>query len=428
MPNIAIDGSNVLRGRAGLGFGRGAARRMSPALLGRLVTGLLTDGHQVRVFFDHSLIHVAQDHGVLDQFQLLCKALEAAGCGPDWAPVADIPIQLWCQRHEAGLVNESDNLTSWTYRPHPMYRVRLKGWTNGGAVYLYTDNNTTTFAKYDAYEPFLLGGYEFQVSSGGEVYTSLQPDPFRPARQTTGVLLVLLLDASGSMESQKTFDSKKKSDHLNDLLFSLVTDLTSSAIANSLYLAILRFNQLVIPYDLPGATVCSVHHWANAMSAKPDYLAGTELGSHRTDLSQALLEARRVILDVVTEDEGTVADEWSASVVLVTDGCHNVSDALNGDLRPLDIVADAARHLLQEADSLAPRTLSLGCVAIGSDADLDLLESIASEPTPRQLQMARVAGLHKHLINRKLLLHVNEDDQGYPATIRTFIDVSSSTT
>ena len=88
---------------------------------------------------------------------------------------------------------------------------------------------------------------------------------------------------------------------------------------------------------------------------------------------------------------------------------------------------DIVRRGCPEGDRLsASGKIDVGCVGIGTDANGNLLASIASQCTPLQKRMAVNAGIAKLLNCDRLFINVDSNDSRFVEAMRTFIDVASS--
>lgn len=416
----AIDGSNVL-------LGVRVNKKPSVRLFARLLQALREQGIAFQVCFDNSLKHHMAREGVAADWNALVGWLTAAGIEPTESPRADDAIQELVRSHGAWVINGGDKVDSWRAKPQRMHRVRVRRNRDQLHLLLIDDQSGSTVLQVPAHEPFDFGGIRFPAldSKAAVLENVIAPDSRFSKRQDEGILLVLALDASGSMNQLKSFDGRPKHAHLNEIVKSAIVRLKRAAIADGLYIAILRFESDVTPLLSPtGALFCSVFDWFSSLETF-DYLNGVTM--RQTNIRLALQRAKELIQNTLADIESVrpLADEWRAAVILITDGKHEVARADGSGVLESDADVGEALDIYEGVAGLVGR-LDVGCVGIGSDANLSLLDPIASPCTPRQRRLAATSGIDKLLRNGRLSIHVDSENPAFSEAVRAFIDVASS--
>lgn len=416
----AIDGSNVL-------LGLRLHRKASTRLFARLVLALVERGDTVRVFFDASIERHMTAAGLGQDWLALKGALAASGTVPTFSPRADTNIETYCEGEKAAVLNSSDKMDSWRNRPGTIHRALA--YRNRGTlrIAVLDDANGKFVFTVPAHEPFELGGLSF--SSLRDDAAALDPliaaDTEGATADAEGTLLVLALDASGSMATTDTFDGRPKTAHLNDTVKQAIARLKASRTSEALFIAILRFENDVTPLPgVGGGTFSSVHD-LHASLADFDYLKGVSLGM--TNIRLALQRSKELIQNTLADEESTsrLAHSWRAAVVLVTDGNHVVQRP-DGSRETDDDVATQALDIHQGLTGLINSRIDVGCVGIGTDINRDLLKNIASRCTPLQKGMAARAGISHLLLEERLFVVIDANDVRSSDAIRAFIDVASA--
>lgn len=416
----AIDGSNAL-------LGLRIDRKPSVRLFCRLLLALKERHDEFQIFFDENLRNIMAREGLQDEWSQLLDALRAEGITSSFAIRADPLIEKMCREQSAAVINSSDKMDSWNARPSVIHRARAFRSRAGLHVTLINDANGHFVLRAPAHEPFAFGAIQFPPLNATEAIIEgsiAVGDHVRIVPE--GVLLVLALDASGSMTEKNSYDGRAKSEHLNDIVRSTLGRLRSSAISEALYVGILRFENDVTPLPCPetGTLFASIDQWESALPAF-DYLAGIRPG--QTNIRLALQRAKEVIQETLADKDSIsrLADGWRATVVLITDGKHYV-ERRDGTVENDKDVAEAALKIHMGAPDLIGGRIDVGCVGIGTDVNAAMLSTIASSCTPQQLRIARVARIGTLLNEEKLFIKVDSADPGFPNAIRTFIDVASA--
>ncbi|MCA0215559.1 MAG: VWA domain-containing protein [Proteobacteria bacterium] len=419
----AIDGSNVL-----LGLRLDGAP--SVRLFARLIAGLRQRGDELQLYFDNSTVHRMRDHDRLAEWHALQGALESEGIKPSFASRADVPIEEFCARTGAALINTTDKIDSWERKPKVIHRASVRQ-ARGPILVGLRDNKGQFVTSLDASGAFTFGGMEFGALAPSSVV--LDRKIYVEEHGQTGVpeaaLIVFALDASGSMRSPDTWDGRSKADHLNEVMKSAFSRLRASNVGDLIYVAILRFSDDVKLMTCPGsdgAKFASADAWSR-YAATFDYLQDVEPGL--TNLRLAIQRSRELIHDIIFDSDlaNDLADSWRAMIVLVTDGNHNIrrpDGRPEGDLNVIEEIEDIDTG----SEKLIDGKIAVGCVGIGSDLNMNLLSKIASPCTTDQLDNAAKMGVAKYLENGCLLLKVDERKPNFGTVIRSFVDMMSGST
>lgn len=417
----AIDGSNVL-------LGLRLDKKPSIRLFIKLLSALRDRHDEFHIFFDDSIRYIMDREGLGNDWARFVETLRYEGISPVYAPRADPLIERFCKEQSAALINSSDKMDSWNTRPTVVHRARAFRYRGGLYITLMDDLNGQFVMRAPAHEPFSFGVTSFpsldpNTSILERPITSNQDENVAVAE---GTLLVLALDASGSMTESNTYDGRAKSVHLNEVVKSAVTRLRNSKISDGLYVAVLRFENTVTPLRCPRTDTyfASIADWQATIS-EFDYLAGISPG--QTNIRLALQRAKELIQETVADADSVsaLADAWRATVILITDGLHYV-ERLDGTVETDKDVASAILSIHMGASDLIGSKIDVGCVGIGTDVNSAMLGTIASRCTPQQLKMARNAGIANLLVNNQLFIRVDSARPGFSDAIRSFIDVASA--
>jgi hypothetical protein len=421
MSKYAIDGSNVL-------LGLRLNQKPSHRLFARLLQALLERRTDFQLFFDNSIENLVSSYGLATEWSSFRNSLAVAGITPTFAPRADPLIEDFCRTQGAWVINSSDKMDSWNTRPSQIHRVRAHRNRNALQLALIDDATGKFVFHTPAHEAFEFGGIRYPpLNLQNTVLEKLiAPDTQHSTATAEGILLVLALDASGSMSETNSYDGRPKTDHLNDIIKSSIDRLEHARIADSLYIAILRFENNVTPLPCSTGTIfASVHDWYSTLDSF-NYLQGISL--QQTNIRLALQRSKELIQNTIADEESVyaLADGWRAAVILVTDGNHYVerSDG-TGTYETDEDVAPQALDIHQGLSGLLGGRIDVGCVGIGTDVNRDLLMNIASPCTPLQRGMATRAGIGELLINDRLFIVVDSKTEKFGQAIRTFIDVAS---
>ncbi len=421
--NYAIDGNNAL-------LGLRINNTPSVRLFSKLLLTLKSRGDDFQLFFDNSIGRHMKKDGVQDEWEKFLAALPMEGIKPPiFAPRADTLIEYYCESHNAGVINSRDKMDSWTRRPSVIHRVRAYRNRNVLQISLKDDANGRFLFSSTAHEKFTFGNIDFPQLDTTQINTERPIHPNEDSDAVSeGVLLILALDASWSMTENKSFDGRTKSEHLNDIVKQTVLRLKSSVVSRGLYMAILRFENDVTTMLCPTTDTkfASIYEWEKCMS-NFDYLTGLTPG--QTNIRLALQRSKELLQDTLEDDDSLseLADDWRATVILVTDGNHFVQRQ-DGSAENDNDVAGAVLDIHGGLEGIRDQKIVVGCVGIGTDVNSGMLSDIASQCSTDQRKMAKNAGIENLLLDGRLFIKVDSNNNNFGNAIRTFIDVASSST
>ena len=414
----AIDGSNAL-------LGLRLNKQPSVRLFARLLHALRERGTDFQLFFDNSIQSHMSREGLDTEWNALRSALNEAGINPTYAPRADSLIQAFCHTHDALVINSTDNIDSWKTKP-PIHRARVHRNRNTLQIALIDGLTAKFIFRTPAHEAFEFGGIKFPALNMQSTVLEplIAPDTQYSSVAAEGTLLILALDASGSMGERNSYDGRTQTDHLNEVVKSAIARLRNSRIGEGLYIAVLRFENNVTPLLCSTGTIfSSVNDWFATLD-NFDYLRGVTLG--QTNIRLALQRSKELFQDTISDSDSVsaLADSWRAALVLITDGNHYVQRD-DGTYETEDDIAPQAVNIHGGLSGLIGGRIDVGCVGIGTDVNRNLLVNIASPCTPTQHGMAARAGIRDLLVDDRLCILVDSKRDDFGVAIRTFIDVAS---
>jgi len=418
----AIDGSNVLHGLR-------LNRKPSTRLFSKLLLDLKKRGNEFQLFFDDSIERQMKDEGLSTDWWQFKDALNKEGITAIFVPHADPHIQEYCKAYNAALLNSTDKINSWNIRPNIIHSARTKYLKGDVRIRLYNSADGDIVFICLAHESFAFGGIEFpNLGNISPVREFITNEP-SVGNMSEGTLLVLALDASQSMTNE-AFDGFPKSHHVNEIVKSTISTLRRSAIADGLYLAILRFENNVTYKKCPkkDTIFSSIYDW-DETTKDFDYLSGIRPG--QTNIRLALQRSKELFQDTLTEDDSisNLADYWRAIIVLITDGNHYIQRPDGTDETDADVaheVVEIHSGVAAMTDVLIENRIMIGCVGIGTDINRKMLEGIASQRTAIQRQMAQSYNIDHLFEGEKLFINVDPKKSGFDKAIRAFIDLASS--
>jgi len=417
----AIDGSNVL-------LGLRLNKKPSDRLFARLLHALRERGTDFQLFFDNSIQGHMARQGLATEWNTLLSALNDAGINPTFAPRADTLIGTFCRTNSAWLINSNDKIDSWNEneKPKQIHRAKVHRNRNSLQLALIDDATGRFIFRTSANESFEFGGIRFPDLNMHQAVVEplIAADSQYASVAAEGTLLVLALDASGSMSERNSYDGRPKTEHLNEVVKSAIARLRNSRIGEGLYIAILRFENDVTPLLCSTGTMfSSVNDWFATLDTF-DYLRGVTLG--QTNIRLALQRSKELFQDTISDSDSVsaLADNWRAALVLITDGNHYVQRD-DGTYETEDNVAPQALNIHEGLSGLIGGRIDVGCVGIGTDVNRNLLVNIASPCTPTQHGMAARAGIRDLLVDDRLCILVDSKSDKFGVAIRTFIDVAS---
>jgi hypothetical protein len=412
--DFVIDGSNVL-----------LENKIGPAPSVRLFAALLhmldQNGKAYKVWFDDSIHrHLAEKGADISSFKNLLGILRRKNC-VDSASHADPRIQQDCQNFSAPVINGGDKNDSWRGFIPKIIRCRVqRSQSKGVTVFLAAAGSSKKLMTFDAAGAFQYVGMVFdalldadRTASVGRNFAQL---PRLKGTRPHGNLLVLALDASGSMDETDTYDGRPKHEHVNEILHDTLQRLGQSSIASSLWICVLAFSDQVLehPPDESDAIFSSVGDWAGSTI---DYLAGIERGY--TNIRFALDRSADLIDGFRHSDVArALAMRWdAATVVLLTDGVHNT--CVNGIFETASDIDDHVYATIRRSENV-----SFGFIGLGKSAKHDAMETWATRATDQQKEMAVQKKVP--LVGGSLYVKVDAKSEHLGYIIRSFIDIASS--
>lgn len=425
-PTYVLDGSNVCQ------WSRG---RLSLSPLLACLLALTRRGESWFCYFDANILHVLGERAEVGEQQVLESMIATSRemfCVVTGGIQADPFVLQDADKTNAKIIS-NDQYTKYQHR-YPWLAARDSGRLLKGSVV----RDVVTIPDLELYEPLqsvdtlrdLLAGLAADPGHRSPTTMSrILPAETGAIKSIEARLIVFALDASGSMCNAHegacaTFDGRRKSDHLKEILRGTIERLARSAAGDSFYISMLSFAGAVALLPIDNSSMAHITRAVRHVSEpRFDYLSGSSgIG---TNLSLALKSAVGTIDDALNDSSSkALASVWHALIILVTDGKDTV------DLKA--VYAEAATIATQRA-GLTDKTVRLAVVAIGDDCQMKLLADIATEADDSTLRRLEMNGLAKYVVTPdgshrpRLLLHVDAKDVNYCDVIRTFIDLVSHT-
>lgn len=413
--DFVIDGSNVLLSNR---IGGAPSVRAFAALLSMLDR----EGRSFKVWFDNSIYHHVRDGGGdVEELNRLLAELRLHGL-LDMAPRADDGIQSDCQRLKAPVINGGDKNDSWRAPVPPIYRCRLN--VVGGRelmVYVAPAGSGKKLFSSSVSHAFQFRGLAYPAladsASAPDIGRAWAAPPKFKGRRKPGSLLVLVLDASPSMDATDTTDGRSRAAHVNAIVRDSLSALTESAVGPSLMVCVLSFSGEVamLSPGCDGYTFSPLQSWLR--TPLPDYVSAVtrDWTNIRFGLDQAadLIDGFRQ-----SEVAQQLAMNWkNATVVMLTDGAHEVR--INGQPESSKDIVTHVFATLNRADNV-----SFGFIGLGEKADHESLIGWSTIATPQQLKIAARKGVQ--LVGQRLYVKANSQDSNLNQVVRSFIDLASS--
>lgn len=411
--DYVIDGSNVL-------LENKVARKPSVRLFTALLQMLDENGKTYKVWFDDSIHrHLEDKGGDLATFKQLTAALVRKGCLAT-APHADPGIQRDCQQFAAPVINGGDKNDSWRGFIPQIIRCRShRTRTKGVSVFLAQAGGTKKLMAFDASATFTYEGINFPELAGAdataEVGRNFAERPRLKGKSSHGNLLVLALDASGSMDESDTHDGRPRHEHVNEILNNTLRRLRQTSIASRLWISVVVFSDQVVERSPEGDAVFSVvGDWADS---NVNYLDGIERGY--TNIRLALDRCADLIDGFRHSDVSRdLAMNWdAATVVLLTDGEHYTP--VDGKFETATDIDDHVYSTIRRAEKV-----SFGFIGLGGGAKHDAMQTWATKATEQQTEMAKRMNIQ--LVGGSLYVKVDASNQNLDYVVRSFIDIASS--
>jgi Mg-chelatase subunit ChlD len=381
-------------------------------------------GFKCTAFFDQSVFRMHAKKFPQEDISLLDCLIRASN--GDIAKVGYTDDLLLTQATKASgyVVSHTDKYRTWTDKTQlpvpPVIRVKHAG------SRIYFDPENAALAPFSITIPSTVELFGIRVEHNEEEDGVLIEKPeLAPTGgiSLTGRLIVLALDASGSMCNREngandTYDGRFKSDHLNEVLRDTIRRLARSNVRDSFYISIVNFAGAASVRSFKGKQMLNVEEAAVHIGGdKFNYLEGAR--GDGTNIADAL----RVSIDLIDKTLANHAnkrlhDEWHALVILFTDGRHT------GQITE---VTNIARQTAITHTTLASGNIRIACVGVGKDCDANLLKEISSEAETDELTRLKRAQLKDFLYGSSLVVLVSEKSDRYGDIIRNFVDVVSHT-
>jgi uncharacterized protein YegL len=413
-----FDGSNLALGLAA------RSKREGIFLFCVVFKHLTNMGFKCTAFFDQSVLRVREKKFPQEDISLLDGLIRASN--GDMAKVGYTDDLLLTQATKASgyVISHTDKYRTWTNKTQlptpPVIRVKRAG-SN-----IYFDPENSTLAPFSITMPSDVELFGIKIEYKEEEDGALIEKPeLAPTGgiSLTGRLIVLALDASGSMCNREngandTYDGRFKSDHLNEVLRDTIRRLARSNVRDSFYISIVNFAGSASIRSFNGKQMLNVEEASTHIGGnKFNYLEGAR--GDGTNIADAL----KMSIDLIDKTLANPAnkrlhDEWHALIILFTDGNHTgqIADVTN-----------IARQTAITHSTLTSGNIRIACVGIGKDCDANLLKEISSEAETGELTRLKRAQLDDFLYGSNLVVLVSEKSDRYGDVIRNFVDVVSHT-
>ena len=413
--DFVIDGSNVLLSNCLGGV---------PSIRGFAYLLSLLDQHQksFSVWFDNSIYHHIENKGAdVDELKRLIAELNSHRL-LQMMSKADEGISNECRQFNAPVINGGDKNDSWPAPVPRIFRCRLNTVKNnelsiyvapaGGGAKLFSGSLSPAFQ----FRGLTYGPLE-QSSAPPDIGISWAAPPVYKGRGKPGALLVLVLDASPSMDTRDTFDGRTRAAHVQEIVHETLSGLCTSRIGANVMIAVLSFSSevAVVPATDAGYVFSSLKSWSQV--ELPNYLQYVDRSG--TNIRLALDKAADLIDGFRHSDVAQrLSLGWNeASVVMLTDGAH-----LAGTSTEPEHSNDILAHIFATLNR--SENVSFGFIGLGEDADHGSLQGWSTLATPEQARVAQKKGVP--LETGRLYVKANIKDLDSRSLIRTFIDLASS--
>jgi hypothetical protein len=221
----------------------------------------------------------------------------------------------------------------------------------------------------------------------------------------------------------RTFDGRKKSEHLASILASTIQRLAISGLSPSFYVSLVSFAGNASTHKIEMADIAHISHVKSFVEGAKFHYLNNATGNG-TNIMSALSTSVDVIDQALSDPKNAdLALFWHALIILVTDG-------LEGEDKQA-ILQFTGGDALQRP-KLKDGTIRLGCVGIGQDCDIGLLTNMASKTSEEVFSRLVIANVASRLLRTSddqpvLALHVSADDPSYITAVRLFIDALTLT-
>jgi hypothetical protein len=420
-PPAFLDGSNLLLNVSSDGL-------PSVFIFACIFDALRERGFAPTAAFDDSIRHHLNKLGVPEEWDTLTRLRVASRGAITMAPWADGPVLVSAEAAGGYVVLHGDrykDVLAKRGKLPKMIRVLALG---DQLSFTFVGDEARSFAIRIPDTITLFGEHlRRRLNNGGSRAMEILPSENQLVQSLEARLIVFALDASGSMHrdedgARQTYDGRRKSEHLSEVLRGVVERLKVSNVRNSFFVSLVNFAGAPYVHTIRNAKMAHIGHAAEyILSPRFDYRAN--VSGSGTNIARALEASVKLIDDVLSDPaNGRLASEWHALIVLITDG---------QDTKSRQAVIDFAATIAVERAALESRRIRLACVGIGNTSDIRLLTEIASEADATDLDRFGKAGLRQHLqtapglTHPSLVIKVDATDKAYQELIRLFIDVVS---
>jgi len=245
---------------------------------------------------------------------------------------------------------------------------------------------------------------------------------------TKNELVLLLLDGSGSMRQPAEISKQSgpsKSDMLNFIVKDVLKRINKSQASNMFRVGIIRFGHQPIVEQFDNDSYFSVENAIEILRPSTEDFSDTEI----TDIKKAIERASEILNEFYEDDD--LAPEKHCTLILFSDGKH-FEHEINEENRIEELInLDLAVKRFKSV-SIAPR---VACVSLGTDAEINTLIGISTEPDGDQLRSLDKNRLLEYLkkdnkdIYKLCIVGHNDDNIGMKEVdvIRRFLIIGTKT-
>ncbi len=434
-PRAFLDGSNLLLNVSSDGL-------PSVFIFACIFDVLREQGFAPTAAFDDSIQHHLRKRGVPEEWEVLTRLRSVSRGAITMTPYADAPLLVSAEAVGGYVVLHGDRYKEHAKRRKLPKLIRVLA-LGDQLSFTFPRDEDRSFAVPIPDTVELFGerlsrrasdagqgqAATAQQEEGDDTGMEILPSENQLVQSLEARLIVFALDASGSMHrdedgARETYDSRRKSEHLSEVLRGVVERLRQSNVRDSFFVSLVSFAGDPFVHRIRNAKMAHIEHAAEyILSSGFEYRANAS--GNGTNISRALSVSVELVDDVLTDPSNAdLASEWHALIVLITDG---------KDTNDRQSVIDSAATIAVERALLESRRIRLACVGIGNSVDLPLLTEIATEADAKDLDRFTKAGLRQHLQTAPastrpcLVIKVDAEDREYQELIRLFIDVVSHT-
>ena len=227
-------------------------------------------------------------------------------------------------------------------------------------------------------------------------------------------LVAFVLDGSPSMEFTETPDGRPKADHLVDIVKAVLQRLHGSAVTASFRASFIYFNSQVHTEKDSERTYFTLDEALQRLQ-NPVEVMNRVNPRGGTAIADSLAKVRTEVLNSFRAADD-LPDKRYSTVFLFTDGKENVR---------------SKEDVLEEAGKLKMEGVKIATISFGSDADVELLQNIASDLSEKQKMQLEFSRVINHLPNSEKMFidgHAKgKITEEKAQAIRQFLDVLSRT-